>query len=65
MQKVAETPWKVMERSGAFLSIQYLINPEPHGNPQPHGNRNSTRIILNRDLSLAISTITDREINEL
>jgi len=27
LQKVAETPWKVMERSGAFLSIQYLINP--------------------------------------
>ncbi len=27
LQKVAETPWKVTERSGAFLSIQYLINP--------------------------------------
>jgi hypothetical protein len=26
LQKVAETPWKVTERSGAFLSIQYLIN---------------------------------------
>jgi hypothetical protein len=26
LQKVAETPWKVMERSGTFLSIQYLIN---------------------------------------
>jgi hypothetical protein len=25
----------------------------------------STRIVLNRGLSLAISTITDREINEL
>ncbi len=26
LQKVTETPWKVKERSGAFLSIQYLIN---------------------------------------
>ncbi len=27
LQKVEETPWKVTEHSGAFLSIQYLINP--------------------------------------
>jgi hypothetical protein len=26
LQKVVETPWKITERSGAFLSIQYLIN---------------------------------------
>jgi hypothetical protein len=27
LQKVAKTPWKVTERSGAFLLIKYLINP--------------------------------------
>jgi hypothetical protein len=85
LQKVAKTPWKVTERSGAFLSSHQGRHRRrfPSSNSSGHNKRTailllltrlwrwmtkyaiSTRIVLNIGLSLAISTITDREINEL